>query len=215
MSLANDKASAPVRNIGQLIMIAARVLASGFQNVVETIGCRFASGNVLDAVVFVGETGPGADYDSVVKVGDKYLQVTFSGGAQATYRELVRTSEGWQEPALLPVPVADNTAGALTLTTAMVRQGLLLRDPNGGARSDVTPTAAQLVAAFPGCKVGDTFIFRIVNTADANEVITLTAGTNVTLWPASQTVAQNAANTFIGRFTNVTSSSEAVTIYRF
>jgi hypothetical protein len=214
MSLANDKSSIPVLYIAQNVMLASRLASAGFQNVITASGCRFASGNVMDSVTFVGETGPGADYDSVVKIGDKYLQLTFTSNVPVTVEEYIYTSSGWKTYLKSLVPIADSTAGALTITAAMIRKGLILRDPNGAARSDVTPTAALLVAAFPGCKAEDTFKFTIVNTADGAETITVTAGSGITLWPASQTIAQNTAGDFIGRFVTVTLSSEAVTIYK-
>ena len=105
------------------------------------------------------------------------------------------------------------TAGAGTYSAANLVGGLILRDPNGAGRTDTTATAAQLVAAIPGVAVGDVFDIMIVNTADAAETIALAGGTGVTLVPATITIAQN--EVFIGkvRFTNVTGSSEAVTIY--
>jgi len=106
----------------------------------------------------------------------------------------------------------DTTAGALTYTAAMLKGGLILRDPNGAGRSDVTPTAALLVAAFPGCPVGTSFEFEIVNTADASETITVTAGTNCTI-VGTATIAQNNCKRFLVRLDNVTASSEAYTLY--
>ena len=67
---------------------------------------------------------------------------------------------------------------------------------------------------FGNIAVGSNFIFEITNTSDAAETITVTAGSGVTLWPASQTIAQNAAAKFRAVFTNITASSEAVTIYK-
>jgi hypothetical protein len=106
----------------------------------------------------------------------------------------------------------DSTAGAKTYTAAELLGGLILRDPNGGARSDVTPTAALLVAGFTGAVIGSSFEFTIRNTADASEVITLTSGAGVTL-SGTMTIAQNNSKRFLAVFTAVTGSSEAVTIY--
>jgi hypothetical protein len=104
----------------------------------------------------------------------------------------------------------DATAGNLTYTAAMLLGGLLLRDPAGGARSDVTPTAAEIVAAIPGCAVGSSFEFTIRNTADASETITVTLGTNVTL-SGTMTIAQNNSKRFLAVVTAV--GTPAVTIY--
>lgn len=107
----------------------------------------------------------------------------------------------------------DVTAGANTWTIAEMLGGLLLRDPTGGARSDVTPTAEDMVAGVSGVAVDDTFRCRMVNTADAAETVTLTAGTGVTLIPATLAADQNQSLDLLVRFTNVTAASEAVTIY--
>jgi hypothetical protein len=118
----------------------------------------------------------------------------------------------------LTVQTAITDAGAVTHTAANVVNGFIPRDPNGAGRTDVTPTAAQLLAqartVFGNIAVGSNFVFEIANTADGNETITLGAGSGVTLWPASQTVVQNANGRFRAVFTNVTASSEAVTIYK-
>jgi len=108
------------------------------------------------------------------------------------------------------------TAGNVTYTAAQLLGGLILRNTNGGNRSDVSPTAAQLVAALSsmGRKpvVGNSFIFTIRNTAGAAETITLTAGTGVTL-SGTMTIAQNNSKDFEVVFTDVRDGNAAVTIY--
>src|SRR5690606_28432207 len=84
------------------------------------------------------------------------------------------------------------------------------RDPAGANRADVTPTAAQIVAAIPDVAVGSSFEFLIVNTADAAETITVTAGTGVTL-VGTMTIAQNASRRFTAIVTAV--DTPAVSIY--
>jgi hypothetical protein len=106
----------------------------------------------------------------------------------------------------------DATAGARTYTAAELYGKLILRDPAGANRSDVTPTAAALVAAIPGAVVGSSFEFSIRNTADAAETITITAGAGVTL-SGTMTVAQNNCKRFLVVVTNAGSGTEAVTIY--
>jgi len=108
-------------------------------------------------------------------------------------------------------PTTDSTAAAITYTAAMLLTKLLLRDPNGAGRSDVTPTAALLLAALPGAKVGSGFEFTIRNTADANETITVTAGSGCTL-SGTMTIGQNNSRRFRVVFTNVT-NSPAYTLY--
>lgn len=105
-----------------------------------------------------------------------------------------------------------DTAGAVTYTAAQILGGLLLRDCNGASRSDVTPTAALLLAAINGPLVGTSFEFVIRNTADAAETITVTAGTGVTL-SGTMTIAQSNSKRFRAVVTVTTVGSEAVTIY--
>ncbi len=104
------------------------------------------------------------------------------------------------------------TAGAATYTAAQLLGGFILRDPNGAGRSDVTPTAALLVAAIPGCAVGQSFTFTIINTADAAETITVTAGSGGTV-TGTATIAQSNNKSFLVVITNVTASSEAYVAY--
>jgi len=100
------------------------------------------------------------------------------------------------------------TAGAHTYTAAELLGGLILRDCAGGARSDPTDTAANIIAAITQAGVGNSFEFTIRNTSDAAETITVTAGTGVTL-SGTMTIAQNNSK----RFVCVVTSSTTVTIY--
>ena len=111
------------------------------------------------------------------------------------------------------IAVTDATAGANTWTAAEVLAGLFLRDPAGADRTDTLPTAALLVAAVPDARVGQTFEIDYVNTADANETITVAAGSGGTLVPTSILIGQNGAKKLLIRLTNVTASSEAYTVY--
>lgn len=104
------------------------------------------------------------------------------------------------------------TAGVVTYTAAELVGGLILRDPNGAARSDVTPTAAQIVGAITGATATSSFEFIIRNDADAAETITLTAGAGVTI-SGTATIAQNNSKRFRAVITNAGSGTEAVTIY--
>lgn len=108
-------------------------------------------------------------------------------------------------------PATINTAGAVTLTAAqLVESNLLLCDPNGAGRTYTTPTATLILAAIRGAVVGTSFTFRIVNTADAAEAITVAAGTGVTL-VGNMVVGQNQSKEFLVRITGV--STPAVSIY--
>ncbi|MEW6263378.1 MAG: hypothetical protein AB1641_09890 [Thermodesulfobacteriota bacterium] len=118
------------------------------------------------------------------------------------------TQIAWQRTTV----TTKTTAGAVTYTAAELIGGLVLRDPNGGDRSDVTPTAALIVAGIAGAVVGSSFEFTIRNTADAAETITITAGAGVTL-SGTMTVAQNYSRRLLAVCTDVGSGTEAVTVY--
>jgi len=100
------------------------------------------------------------------------------------------------------------TADAHTYTAAELLGGMILRDPAGGARSDPTDTAANIIAAITQAGAGNSFEFTIRNTANAAETITVTAGTGVTL-SGTMTIAQNNSK----RFLCVVTSGTTVTIY--
>lgn len=116
--------------------------------------------------------------------------------------------------------VTDTTAAAVTYTAAQLKAGLILRDPNGAGRSDVTPTAAAIVQSYSATGLsantsavaGDYFEFTIRNTADAAETITITAGTGVTL-SGTMTIAQSNSKRFRLQIDTVTPGSEAATLY--
>jgi hypothetical protein len=108
------------------------------------------------------------------------------------------------------VVTTDATAGANTYTAAELVGGMILRDPAGDNRSDVSPTGTALVAAIAGCIDGSSFEFTIRNTADAAETITLTAGADVTL-SGTMTIAQNNSKRFLCVITSV--AAHTATIY--
>lgn len=114
-------------------------------------------------------------------------------------------------------PASVATAGAGTYTAAQVLGGIIVRDCAGASRTDTFPTAALLVAALPGAKIGDTLRVHIINGSDAAETITLAAGsgggfdTNQTT--ASRVIGQNASKDVYVRITAVASGSEAYVLY--
>ncbi len=104
------------------------------------------------------------------------------------------------------------TAGAVTYTARQILDGLILRDPAGGARSDVVPTAASIIAQIQAPRVGEFFYFVVRNTADANETITLDAtGATGTTLSGTMTIGQNNSKLFRAQITAV--ATPAVTIY--
>lgn len=101
----------------------------------------------------------------------------------------------------------DATAGNLTITAAMIATGLIRRDHNGGARTDTTDTAANIIAACGLVNNGDFARCYYVNTADAAEAVTFAGGTGVTISNVGQTVAQNESVELVFRRTSATAVS--------
>lgn len=90
----------------------------------------------------------------------------------------------------------EETAGAVTYTAAVFAGGLILRDPAGAGRTDVTPTAALLNTQLGNPAVGASVVVTIRNTADAAETITMSGGTGVTI-SGTATIAQNNQKSFL------------------
>jgi hypothetical protein len=114
-------------------------------------------------------------------------------------------------------PTSVSTAGAATITAAMLLAGMYVRDPNGAGRTDTFDTAANIVAASRDAQVGDMIRLCIVNGADAAETITLAAGTgggfDANQTASSRVIPQNSSKCVTVRITNVTPGSEAYVIY--
>lgn len=120
------------------------------------------------------------------------------------------------------VPASDATAGALTITAAMILTGTLVRDTTGASRSDVLPTAVLLVAAykalFPDMAIGDSVDFMYINGADpVTEIITITAGTgggfDANQTAVSRTILGTCSKLVRIRFTGVALGAEAYVAY--
>ena len=114
---------------------------------------------------------------------------------------------------LLPgnMGLAAPTATA-TLTTAN-SYNTIIRGVPAAAATYTTATAAAIVAAIGGdCAVGTTFMVVVLNASAGAYTITIAGGTDVTVSGVA-TVAQNASKVFLGRVTNVTAGSEAITLY--
>lgn len=84
----------------------------------------------------------------------------------------------------------------------------LFRVSGGSTFTLTTPTAAQLKAYFPNAKVGSSFCVGVIN--DNSGTFTLAGGTGVTA--TSLTSATGVNTVWVGKFTNVSSGTEAVTI---
>lgn len=100
-------------------------------------------------------------------------------------------------------PTGANVAGGLiTVTTA------------GGAVSMQIPTAAALVAAVPNAEVGSVIKCLVVAYGHASNAVTATTNTGITLLGVGElTIPARTSRLIYFRFTNVTASSEAVSVY--
>jgi hypothetical protein len=116
----------------------------------------------------------------------------------------------------------DSSATDHTVTIAQVLTGILEADP-AADRTWTLPSAALAVAGVTGVAVGDSIDFSVINsgTAAADEIITIAMGSGGT---AVGYMGVKCAGVAVGdsegsglfriRFTNVTGSSEAYTVYR-
>jgi len=99
----------------------------------------------------------------------------------------------------------NSTDGAETWTAAQMLGGLITRTI-GAARSDVTATAALIIAAMGSPVVGQSFMFSVRNATSATHTLTVTAGVGVTL-EGIMTLVATASKTFICRVTSATTVS--------
>ena len=106
----------------------------------------------------------------------------------------------------------ESTADVHTITAAELITRIYHRDCNGAAREDTTDTAAAIVAAIVGAKVGQTFLWFVKNTTTADFTLTIAGGTGVTI-TGTATIAQNYTKIFLVRLDNVTPAAEAVSMY--
>ena len=119
-------------------------------------------------------------------------------------------------------PGSDATAGNVTYTAAQLLLGTFVRNGGAANRTDVFPTAAQLVAALAAkygkAVVGMRFSWMLINDNPGAFTIAITLGTGMTSGLANGTqvsaaLAQNATKTYHFRVTNVTPAAEAVVVY--
>lgn len=134
--------------------------------------------------------------------------------------ERLRIGEAVYVRGTAPIPLSENVAIAsladadATLSDAQHRGTIVTVAAGATNRTITTRTAAQLVAAFPGVQVGSMIPLRLCNLKTANTV-TVGLGTGVTAAVGvNLVVAAAAAATFALVFTNVSPSSEAVSIVR-
>ena len=122
-----------------------------------------------------------------------------------------------------PEPNAATAASDHTITIDEIKKGILRCDPTAD-KAWTAPTAALAVAGVTDARVGDCLDFYLINigTANADEIITISAGSGGTLVGSGAVLTANAVNDafssgsghFRLRFTNVTASSEAYDLFR-
>lgn len=104
-------------------------------------------------------------------------------------------------------------AGVNTIPASSLLNGHVVRT-GGGARTDTTATAAQIVAAVPNAQTGMEFHFTIYNNAGGTNTLGLGSGVSLAAgFTSVLTTTAGNAHRFVLRLTNVTPSSEAVAIY--
>ena len=136
-----------------------------------------------------------------------------NGTGQTGAVQIEATADGAGVVFIQNVKVVTLTDGNTNLTTAESRAAIMECTPTANPRTKTTLTAAQLVASFPGVEVGSLIEFTVVNKTGATNAVALSAGSNVTLVGSGSVGAATSAR-FAWYFTNVTASSEAVTLYR-
>ena len=143
------------------------------------------------------------------------------GGTGASTAAAARTSLGVAIGTDVEVwdPVFDNlktkaevalSNADATLTAAQMEDSGIFKITPTTARTLTTDTAAALVAGIPGAVVGTWFDITIAVLAAF--AVTLAGGSGVTI--VGSAVGNDASASFRVLLTNVTSGSEAVTIYR-
>jgi hypothetical protein len=113
-------------------------------------------------------------------------------------------------PTITPTPEA--TAGNVTYSVAQILSGLLNRDALSGAKADLLPTAAALVAGINGAQVGTSFRTIIRNTGAAAGSITVTTNTGITL-VGTMVVPFQSLQELLFVVMSVTPGAEAITVY--
>jgi hypothetical protein len=100
----------------------------------------------------------------------------------------------------------------LSITGAQFDQYYLVRfDTSVAPHTLALPSAADIIGNLSTPYVGEVFTLAVA--ADGSNTITLIAGTNVTVKPSALTVTGNTTLTMYAEFDNITSGSEAITIY--
>ena len=209
--------------IGRLFSIALQTVAAaaafvGATNGVWDLAKTSAQAWVVGDPIYWDNTNKRAD--NVPSAGFRRIGVAAADAANPSSTGQVRLD--WRIGPIQgeagPAAASLATAGAETYTAAQILGGIIVRDCAGASRTDTLPTAALLVAAIPGAKVGDVVQCLVVNGSDPiTEVITLAAGTgggfDANQTAVSRIVGGGASKVVRIRLTNVTAAAEAYVVY--
>lgn len=204
------------------LMERGRVGTNRFKNFLFSIAMQFddsVCGKKFIEGIFTRTTPVGdSDWESL-PIGSFCLHLTVAAKAVTAAALYFKTSSSGYVKILTSndadwfdtITVTNiTTAGPATWTSAQIEGGLITRDCAGAGRSDVTPTAALIVAGIDNAIIGSSVRMQVKNTSDADELLTVTAGAGVTLAPTVITVKPKTTKEFLFVCTNVTDSTEAV-----
>lgn len=105
------------------------------------------------------------------------------------------------EPVLGKMPAPQTATTTATLTAAQVLGGVLVGTAGTSAVTYTLPTVTLLEAAMQNPKVGDSFDLTIINLGTSSGVITVAAGTGITLvGMATMPITTSAGSTGTWRF---------------
>jgi hypothetical protein len=106
----------------------------------------------------------------------------------------------------------DAGAGDLTATGAQFAQNWIIRfDTSAAARTLTTPSAADLINSLQSPGMGEVLVLAVA--ADGANPVTVQGGAGVTVKTSAMTVAGNATLTIYCVLTDVSSGSQAITVY--
>lgn len=153
--------------------------------------------------------------------GSLIFQTSPAAGAGVTGTLATRLTLDSTGTALFTGPVSvfrtetpEATDSNVTYSTAQVLGGIITRSNMGSNRVDAFPTAANLVAAIPGCVVGTSFDV-IVNNNDTAQTVTVNgASVGITYEGTATAIAAAEARLFRVLITNVTGAAEAATVFQ-
>ena len=127
-------------------------------------------------------------------------------------------TDGNQNELSMGTQAAPQTATVTaTLTVAQVTGGLLVATPGGSTASYTLPTGTLLDAQMTNMKVNSTFLLMIVNVTSVTGVITIVAGTGITLVGTATIGLSAAASTSpagVAQFLFRKTDTAAYTVYR-